>query len=170
MDLKEEILKEHSRRQAEKIAGWIGNDKQKFSRLINLITQGEYAIAQRAAYPLSLVAEKNPKLAESQLHLLIDKCLNDKNVHDAVKRNVVRIMQFINIPEKLQAKAMNLCMDYLADPNETIAVRCFSMTVLANLAKLYPDIKHEVEEVINVSMKNSTPGLKARAKKVMKSL
>jgi hypothetical protein len=62
MDLREEILKEHSRRQALKIAGWIGNDSKRFSMLVDLFLHDEYRVVQRAGYPLSMVADKFPGL------------------------------------------------------------------------------------------------------------
>lgn len=169
MNLREEILKEHSRRQALKIAGWIGNDKKRFSRLIDIFLHDEYHVAQRSGYPLSMVAEKYPGLAEESIHLLV-KRLYDEGTHPAVRRNVMRMLQFIPIPKKLHAKVLNFCFEYLSDPNETIAVRCFSMSVLGKLSKEYPEIKNEAELVIQGALKNSTAGLRARAKKVLKEL
>ena len=43
---------------------------------------------------------------------------------------------------------MNLCFDYLIDPTEKIAAKAFSLTVLQNLAKLYPEIKQDLKTVI----------------------
>jgi hypothetical protein len=65
---------------------------------------------------------------------------------------------------------MNFCIQYLSDPNETVAVRCFSMTVLARLAEQYPEIKNEVELAIHGAMKTPTAGMRVRAKRVLKQL
>lgn len=169
MDLKEEILKEHSKKQALKIAGWIGNDKKRFSRLLDLFLHAEYRVVQRSAWIISHVTDKYPDIAIANLKLLVNR-LYDNNIHVAVKRNVVRVLQKMDIPEHLQAKVMNKCIEYITDPKETVAVRCFSMTVLANLAKEYPEIKNEANEVINICMKNSTPGLRVRARNIQKEL
>jgi hypothetical protein len=169
MNLREEILKEHSRRQALKIAGWIGKDKSRFKQLVDLFLHDEYRVVQRSTYPLSMVADRYPVLAEENAPLLV-KRLYDKDTHVAVRRNVVRILQFIKIPKKLHAEVMNFCMQYLADPNETVAVRCFSMTVLGRLAEQYPEIKNEVEIAIQKAMKTPTAGMKVRAKRVLKQL
>src|SRR5262245_37174358 len=158
MNLREEILKEHSRRQALKITAWVGRDKKRFHELVDLFLHDEYRVVQRGAYPLSMIAEKQPELAEANAHLLV-KRLNDKDTHVAVRRNVIRILQFIKIPKKLHAEVMNFCMQYLTDPNETVAVRCFSMTVLGRLAEQYPEIKNEVELAIHAAMKNPTAGM-----------
>jgi hypothetical protein len=44
------------------------------------------------------------------------------------------------------------------------------MSVLANLAKQYPDIKNELEAVIKSQFKESSGGLKVRARNVLKEL
>ncbi len=44
------------------------------------------------------------------------------------------------------------------------------MTVLGRLAEEYPEIRNEVELVIQSAMKNPTAGIKVRAKRVLKQL
>ena len=118
---------------------------------------------------LGYTAEKYPEMVKPFLPKLVNR-LYDSDIHVAVKRNVIRMLQTIPIPEKLHAKVMNKCFDYLSDPNETVAVRCFSMTVLVKLAEKYPEIKNEISASINISVKNSTAGYRARAKKELKQL
>ena len=62
MKLREEILKEHSKRQCEKIVAWVGNDKKRFAELINLMLHDEYRVAQRAAWPVSFCVQEYPSL------------------------------------------------------------------------------------------------------------
>lgn len=169
MNLKEAILEEHSRRQSLKIARWIGNDKKRFSLLLDLFLHDEYRVVQRSAWIISYVAEKHPKLIEENIHALVNR-LYDKDIHVAVKRNVIRVLQFIPVPKNLHAKVINLCFKYLSDPGETVAVRCFSMTVLLNMAKQYPEIKYELEAVIKSHLKDATGGLKVRARNILKDL
>ncbi len=124
---------------------------------------------QRISWVLSVVAETYPMLVEKNLGRIV-KRLDDKDIHVAVKRNVVRVMQFLNIPVKHRARVFDHCINYIADPKETIAVRCFAMTVASKIVKQYPELISELEQTINLLIKDSTPGLKARAKKVLKDL
>jgi hypothetical protein len=170
MDLRSEILKEHSRAQSEKIAKWIGRDEKRFAEFMQLFLAGEYRVTQRAAWILSVVAEQHYQMTAPYLERMV-KRMNEPGVHVAVKRNVVRILQFIEIPEALHSEVMNTCFELLADPKETIAVRAFSMTVLGNLAQLYPDIKYELRAIIEDElMHEPSAGFKARAKKILAML
>lgn len=170
MDIRRELLAEHSREQAEKIAKWIGNKPDRFATFIDLFLHDEYRVVQRAAWVLSVVAEKHYELAKPWLPQMVTK-MQEPGVHVAVKRNVVRILQFLEIPEELHGDVMNVCFDLLADPKETVAVRAFSMTVLTNLSKDYPDIKHELIAIIEDQLEQgASPGFIARSKKLLKEL
>ena len=171
MDVRAELLKEHSRQQSEKIAKWIGKNEERFEVLINLFLYDEYRVTQRVAWVLSVVAEKHYEMAKPYLSNMVAR-MNEPGVHVAVKRNVVRILQFLEVPKELHGDVMNTCFDFLADPKETIAVRAFSMTVLANLAKHYPDIKQELVSVIQDQLEYDevSAGFKSRAKKTLQAL
>ena len=63
---------------------------------------------------------------------------------------------------------MDCCFQFLADPKETIAVRCGAMSVLGNLSNDYPAIKKELQTVVEeVLQQNPTAGFKARARRVL---
>jgi hypothetical protein len=63
---------------------------------------------------------------------------------------------------------MEACFQFLADPKETIAVRCFSMTVLTNLSKEYPEIKNELRAMIEgILVQKASAGFRTRARKVL---
>src|SRR5688572_1297991 len=120
MELREEILKEHSRKQALKIAGWTGNNKKRFGLLIDLFLNDEYRVAQRSAYPLMLLADKYPLLAEEYVPQMVKK-LYDDSAHPAVRRNIMRTLQLVKIPARVQAEIFDFCIKYLTDPKEPIA-------------------------------------------------
>jgi hypothetical protein len=164
MDLRSEILKEHSKAQCLKIVAWVGSDKKRFNELLQLFLHDEYRVVQRSAWMLSVVAEEQPQLIAAHLDAIVKK-MNEPGVHVAVKRNVVRILQFIPIPEHLHGIVMNTCFQLLADPKETVAVRVFSMTVLTDLSKIYPDIKQELKAIINDVLEHeASAGFRARAR------
>lgn len=169
MNLELEILKEHSKHQTEKIARWIGRDEKRFAELMMLFFNGEYRVAQRASWIISHCAEQHPDITIPWLSKMIAKA-SEENVHDAVKRNVVRILQFVPIPKNLQGKAVNLCFDFLHSIHAPVAVKVFSMTVLANIASKQPALKREITMVIEEMLPYGGAAIRARARKVLKQL
>jgi hypothetical protein len=170
MHLRNEILKEHSRENSLRIAAWIGGHPERIAALTELFLHDEYRVVQRAAWILSMVAEKHPAQLQPHLEQMVDR-MGHPGIPVAVKRNVVRILQFLPIPPALQGAVMDYCFRFLEDPQETVAVRAFSMTVLANLAPQYPDIKNEIVLLIEDQLREgASPGFKSRAKKTLAQL
>lgn len=167
MNLREEILKEHSKAQCDKIVKWVGDSQQRFNELFHLFMGDEYRVIQRAAWPVSFCVEAYPKLIKTNFAKLV-KNLQKSNQHDAVKRNSVRLLQHVDIPEKYQGDVMNICFAFVESPTEAIATRVFSLTVLANLSKQYPEIIPEIKLLIETQWPHQTPAFKSRAKKLLK--
>ena len=168
-DLRKEILKEHSKAQCTRIVKWIGNDQQRFDELFKLFLKDEYRVVQRAAWPLSYSVIAHPVFIKKHWAALV-KNLEKPNLHVAVKRNSVRLLQELTIPEKYRGRIMNICFSYLESPGETLAVKVFSMTVLGKLARSYPEIIPELKLLIEDQLPNQTPGFKSRAKRVLQEL
>lgn len=168
MNLEAEILKEHSKKQTLKIVDYIGNDKHRFATLMDLFLEGGYRITQRSAWAVSCCAEKHPELIIPWLEKIIDNL--GKPLHDAVKRNTVRILQDLDIPEKLQGKVADKCFHFLASRKEPVAVKVFSMTVLGNLCIKEPALANELKLLIEEQLPYATPGFLSRARKVLKQL
>src|SRR6185436_6962050 len=101
MDLRATILSERSKAQTNKIVKWIGSDQKKFDQLFKLFLNDEYRVVQRAAWPLSYCVMAQPELIQKHFSKLI-RNLQKPGIGDSVKRNSVRLLQNLTIPEKLQ--------------------------------------------------------------------
>jgi hypothetical protein len=167
MNLRNAILKEHSKKQCALIVKWVGHDQKRFDELFDLFLNDEYRVVQRAGWPVSYCIEKHPDLIKSHYPKLL-KNLEKKGIHDAVKRNTVRLLQYVDIPEKFHGQVMDICFKYINSPTEPVAVKAFSITVLQNLAKQYPEIINELKLVIRERWDYETIAFKTRAKKLLK--
>ena len=169
MDLELEILKEHSRRQTVRIAGWIGNDDARFAALMKLFLSGEQRVVQRSSWIVSVCGEHHPALITPWLSKIVARA-EETDVHNAVKRNSMRVLRFVEIPRRMQGKVANLCFDFLQDHAIPISVKAFSMTVLVNIAKNEPDLKHEIKLVIEQMLPYGSAGIRSRGGNVLKQL
>lgn len=169
MNLEEIILKEHSKKQCNKIVKWVGSNQERFNELFHLFLNGEYRITQRAAWPLSYCAIAYPELIKSNFKKLLNN-LKKPNLHDSIKRNTMRLLQAVDIPEKYEGTVMEICFKYLQSPDEAVAIKAFSLTVLGNLAKKYPEIISEIKLMIEDQLPHQSAAFKSRAKLFIKSL
>jgi hypothetical protein len=166
MNLREEILAEHSKRQTQRIVDWVGDDSERFAQLMQLFLGDVYRITQRAGWPLSNCVEKHPDLIKPYFPKLL-KQLERDDVHIAVRRNVVRLLQFVEIPKRYEGRVFDACYALLDDPNEPVAVRCFSMSVAANIAKGSPELLDELRLVATKYPELITPGFRSRMRRVL---
>ncbi len=169
MDLKEAILKEHSKRQAILIRDYIGGNQALFDELMTHFFSNEYRITQRAAWIMSHCVDKRPFLINPHLEALINNLRNEK-IHVAVKRNTVRLLQKVAIPKDLMGTLADCCFNYLADPKEAAAVRIFSMSILGEFCKKEPDLANELKIIIEEFMPHGTAGFRSRGKKTLLAL
>ncbi|KXK50770.1 MAG: hypothetical protein UZ05_CHB002001593 [Chlorobi bacterium OLB5] len=79
MNLRDEILKDHSKRQVLKIAAWIGNDEDRFRQFLQIFLNDDYRVVQRISWVLSLIAEEHPKLVEKYISKIIKKLSEKKH-------------------------------------------------------------------------------------------
>lgn len=168
MDILKELAKGHSKAHTDKIVRYVGANQSRFNRLITIFLDGSYQITQRAAWPLSYCVRNHPSLIEDHYGPVL-KILARPDIHDAVKRNVMRLLQYVDLPHQYQGKVIERCFA-LMNPREAVAIRVFAMTVLANLSKQHPDLKQELKLVIEDQLPFATAAYLSRSKKILRQL
>ena len=169
MDLRQTILAEHSKLNCNKIVKWVGNSQKRFDELFNLFLNLEYRINQRAAWPVSYCVIDHPHFISKHFSRLV-KNLHKPGIHDSVKRNTVRLLQHIVIPKKFHGEIMDICFHYIGSPGEPVAIKAFSLSILQDLSKQYPEIKNEIKLIIEERWPHETAAFRTRAKKFLKNL
>ena len=163
MQLREELLSEHSKAKAIEISAYIGNDPERFKELVDLLIDGDVKMVQRASYAMSHCTDRFPWLAQPHLPRLI--AFAKSPPHVSGKRNVTRLLQDCAMDEEVEGLAYELCWELARSPKEDIAVRACSLTVLGRIAMKYPELRTEVLGVAKDFMQTDSAGLISRAKK-----
>jgi hypothetical protein len=169
LNIREEIILVHSKEQALRIAEYACTSAKHFRELMRCYLEDNYRVSQRAAWSVSWAARKKPKMVMPHLKAIVAQ-LHKKNVHDAVIRNAVRVLEAIDIPEELQGEVMNACFGFIEDPSTAVAIKAFSLTTLFNLSKLYPEIRPELKLVIEERWDHETAAFRSRGKKILAAL
>lgn len=169
MDLREALLAEHSKAQAQRICDYIGDDRERFAELIKLLTGPVYRVSQRAAWPVRFCVNENPELVKPHFNVLI-KQLERSDAHAAVRRNITRLFQFIEIPTRYEGRVFNACYNLLNDPDQPVAVRVFSMTVAAKLAHNETELLNELKLVATKHPSLVTAALRSRMKRIFRDI
>jgi hypothetical protein len=147
----------------------VGSNKKRFADLISVYLAGPYRVTQRAAWPISYCVEHHPELIIPHLKKML-AFVEKPDVPGAVKRNTMRLLQFIEVPKKFHGRVVKICFDFLTDKKEAVAVQVFAMTVLANIAQQEPALADELIMLIEDRLPYASAGFRSRANKILKRL
>jgi hypothetical protein len=150
-----------------------------FNDLLELTLHSDYQTAFRSAWILE--------------NYMLNHPIEDKNYHTyflkqftavtnlSCMRHYSKILMHITASKKqndinlytdkrsLQA-VIEKCFDWLIDPEIPVAVKSSCFEAMYNLKEAYPWIEEELAEQIHFSMKNGSPAIIAKGKKLLKKL
>ena len=170
MDIEKKLHEGHSRTITLAIVEYVGNDKNKFKILMDLFLGKVPKLIQRGGWPMSLVAIAHPELIKPYLGKLIIKLQQTDN-HPSVARNILKIFEAIEIPEKYEGYLVECCFAILVSPTNPIASIAFAITVATKICKKYPDLKNELRlHLEQMQTHPVAPAIKVRIKRAIKEL
>ncbi len=170
MNLRAEILQASFPEDLPKIIKSVGEDAQCFAELIEMLleSQKDYRPSQKALRLLLYYTKHHPEYFDTHLERII---LNLKNpVRDTVKRNTLRLLEELEIPEAWMGEAANICFELLESADTAIAIKVFAMTVLYHISLKEPDLQSELKIILENQMPYGSAGFKSRAKKILKAI
>ena len=169
MDIRDELMRGHSRLNAERIADHVGADPGRFRELMRCVLKDSILAGQRAAYSMGIAVENHPELVVPYLKDLLVAL--DKPLHEAVHRNTLRILQFCVLPQKLHGPMAEKLFAVIHEPSRPIAVRAFAITAATRVVQLYPDLEHEFRLLLEEANRND-PGaaIRVRTREALKAL
>jgi len=144
MDIRTELLKEHSARQTKRLTQYACSHPAYLAKLLQVFWYGEGRERQLAADVVGMVGERKPRWLVPHLPGLLAAAQPDTGQHPAVRRGVARALQFVPVPEEWQALAFDTCLAMLNAPKEPVAIRAYALTAAARLAAPYPELVAEV--------------------------
>lgn len=142
MNFKDALSLEHSKSLAQEIANIAAQKPSKLKELMECFFDDELRICQRSSWSVGLLGIKHSDLLVPYLRPMINHLENPK--HDAVVRNTLRVWEEMNIPEEFEGEIFEIAFNYLVSPKNAVAIRAFSIALVAKIAKKYPDLKEEV--------------------------
>ena len=126
MNIREELLKYQvqSKEQALRISDYANASCEHFQELMNCFLSEDVTLAQRAAWSVSWAAQKNPEIVQPHIGSLVNQ-LGRKDVHNAVIRNSVRVLENLDIPDEFHGEILDACFNFTDFRQRTCIILCF---------------------------------------------
>jgi len=172
MDYAEQLMVEHSKANADRVLEHVLVAESRVEALMEVFLGEEYRVVQRAAMVVGNLGRAQPGWLKPW-HSRMVKAANQPK-HDAVLRNVMRYFSELDIAliaAENEGHLVELAFRLTADPNAAVAIRVFSMQVVANYVEKYPEFKDELVGIIELTIaEGTTPGFRSRGKKILRKL
>lgn len=140
------------------------------SLLFDIAIDSNYPQNWRAAWTLKGIWEISPAFVEPFFGQMIKVLPTVPN--NGVRREFLRILCAYPPPEKEDDLGilLNHCFDCLTNPQNPIAVKIHSISILLKIAGVIPAIKGELTTAISMAMHDGSPGMLNRGSKALRAL
>ncbi|MBO3697127.1 hypothetical protein [Roseivirga sp. E12] len=169
MDLRKQLLKEHSKENTAKIVSYIEGHPALVEELMDIFLNETYRLIQRSAWVVGDLGRSKPEWIRPYIPQMIEN-LKKPDIHVAARRNTMRYLQEVEIDEDDWGELLDIALKLLSKNDETIAVKVFSMTVAYNIVKHIPELKGELAILIEDQLPYGTAGFKSRGQKILSAL
>ncbi|MFT6717320.1 MAG: hypothetical protein ACJA0Q_001972 [Saprospiraceae bacterium] len=163
--LKEMLLLEHSKKNTLFIVNKILQRELKLSDVFLIIKLNEPVLAQRAAWIISTLNDRNPQLIAPHLKDLIS--LIDRKHHDAVLRATFRTLATKKIKDNEQGEVFEKSILLLNNKHTATAIKIWIIDVLMNIAKPHPELQTEIATSLSLQRDGASKGLKGKITKTI---
>lgn len=169
MDLRKHLSRSGAIGELTKMGDDLGSNIPLFKALVDIYIEGPYELTHRAAHVINIITARYPQMIQPHLKRIITH-LEKPGVHDAYRRNTIRMLQWIELPRIFQGLILDICFRYLQDKKEAIAIKVFSMSVISKIASDEPSLLAELSIILEDQLPYAGPAFRSRAAKVLRAI
>lgn len=168
MKIEEALMTGKSGFMATAVYQYVINNPSAMNQLMDCFFSHDMRLSQRSVITVGKIAEKHSKMLEPYLNKMLKA--QEKPYNTAIRRNVIRTIMLMDLPEKYRGQVFDMCVHYINDVKEAIAVRAFAIAICGDMCKYYPELKDELIEILALHENYGSPGFRSQAKRVKKEL
>lgn len=128
----------------------------------------EHPLGMRFIWVLGEVCERAPELIAPVLPRFF--AIRQDLKFPGYDRSLAKWFWLCGIPEEIEGEVVEQLFEWMLDPQIKVAVKVFSMSALADIAKKYPELGAELRLIIEEQIEDGSAGYKSRGRKVLAKL
>jgi hypothetical protein len=143
-------------------------DPDLLPELVELSTSTlKHPFPEYASWLLSHVSKQAPDLVQPYYKKILPTLLITSN--ETVKRNLLGVVKYLPLLPFKEGELLSILLTWIADPACKPAVFMYGMEIVILFCKKYPELYHEVEEIIKLRTTHPiTPAMAATLKRFKK--
>jgi 8-oxo-dGTP diphosphatase len=169
--LKEMVSRLMGRQEADWIAISATENPAIFRKLIDYSFLADKKLAFRASWTLSKACEIFPEMIYPYMPRLIEglEALDNESTRRSFLR-IISISEIGKLDSRYHGILADHCFKALNSAFSAVAIKAYSMEILYRLARIYPELAHELSATINMLRSEGSAGIIARGRIILKKL
>ncbi|MCL1867786.1 MAG: hypothetical protein FWF72_02390 [Paludibacter sp.] len=138
-----------------------------FQKLFDLIFYENKNIGWRAAWVADHLSRKHADWFSNRMKIQLMR-FAQISIPSGHLRLCLSILLNAGLPDEISGDFINFCFENILNEKTAIAVKAQSVKILSEICKTEPDLRNEVEAVLqNIDIQNYTAGMKTVVKKFL---
>lgn len=165
-----DLLFDSSKQVAERATELVGDNQERFKKILNFALEDKEQFAMRAMRVVNLVTDRDPKLIQPYINDLITGLPKYNTI--GLRRGIAKVLSEndYEFDEEEAGILVDTCFNWLNDPAEAIALKIYAMQILYNISIVYPEIKPELISSIENEIPKNSPAIRGRGRRILKKL
>lgn len=170
MNIRNQLQRENSRRNADQIEYAVAASEEKRVELMACFFSDEPTLVKRSAMVVGNLGRHHPELLRPWWKDL--QQLLSTTTQPAVRRCITRYFSELPLPlpQRMEKELIDRCLALLADPKVKVATAVFSMQFIADRAEQFPQQAAELKQLIRERLPSGSAGFRSRGQKVLEQL
>ncbi len=157
-----------SNRDYKKFAQLAAETKGAISGLIKLCYTMDYPFPQYSSWLLAHVADNYFETLKPYHPQLIDAFLDCKE--PSTQRNLGNVLQRFARDNHREGELLDKLFQFLLDSETKVALKVYAMNLIFTFLKDYPELKCELQSIIEDGMTRETAAYQSAGKKILKNI
>ena len=172
MNLEESILKEHSAKQATLIARYLAKNTDRLPEFFELLHHGAPKVSQYGSYTLLKITNSRRKKILIPYLEKIYSFTKLEDVHEALTRASYKVFGELTafVPEDLSGLIYDDAYSISINLKYSLACRSYALQILHNYLKIYPELLPDIEHIVGLLEKDSSPAIISRINHINKTV
>ncbi|MCF8240126.1 MAG: hypothetical protein K9J16_01975 [Melioribacteraceae bacterium] len=152
----------------EEMISFLKSHPEHFDEAIQLAISDKQPFAWRAAFLLVGSIEENDNRIQKHIKSIVN-CIQEKE--DGHQRELLKILDKVNISEKYEGQVFNICMNLWEQINKQPSVRITAFKFIVKIAKRHPELSKEINFLTQDHyLESLSPGVKRSIEKIIQEL
>lgn len=147
-ELKDALLREHSRKNSMSVVRMIEKDSSLLPILVEYLCGDEKLLVQRSATTANHYFERHPDKFHDYFKAFMDAA--KKHLHPSVLRNFLRLLDIGEIPEEYEGMVLEMAYKNLLSERQPAAIRVFSLRAIVKLCEKHPSLTPELLDALQL--------------------